>query len=74
MSDNKAIINYLKELIEEQDRHIEWALKEYPEYEGINTMCYECGYTTEDINYHEKYIKNFLLDELKKLTMEVKWN
>ena len=72
MSDNKAIINYLKQLIDEQDRQIEWNLKEIPEDKNDNTFCYECGYHTEDVNYHEKYIKNYLLDELEKLTKEVK--
>ena len=68
MSDNKTIINYLKQLIDEQDRSIQKTLEDYPEDENTNTFCYECGYHTEDVNYHEKYIKDFLLDELKKLT------
>ena len=66
MSDNKAIINYLKELIEEQNISIERALKDYPEYEDRDTFCHDCGYHTEDISYHEKYIRDFLEVELEK--------
>jgi hypothetical protein len=67
MRDNKAIINYLKDLIEEQNISIERDLKYYPEYKDRDTFCHDCGYHTEDISYHEKYIKNFLEFELKKL-------
>ena len=66
MSDNKAIINYLKELIEEQNISIERALRDYPEYEDRDTFCHDCGYHTEDISYHEKYIRDFLEVELEK--------
>lgn len=68
MKEKKAIINFLKQLIDEQERFIEKSLEDYPEDENKNTFCYECGYHTEDVNYHEKYIKDYLLDELKKLT------
>jgi len=66
MSDNKAIIKYLKELIEEQDISIERSIKEYPEYKDVDSFCHECGYHTNGINYHEEYIKDFLLYELEK--------
>tara|TARA_R100001224_G_C3911365_1_gene112048 strand:+ start:341 stop:556 length:216 start_codon:yes stop_codon:yes gene_type:complete len=67
MSDNKAIINYLEKLIEEQNISIEKSLKDYPEYKDKDTFCHDCGYHTEDINYHEKYIKDFLEWELRKI-------
>ena len=67
MSDNKAIINYLEKLIEEQNILIKKNLEDYPEDKNTNTFCYECGYHTEDMNYHEKYIKDFLEWELRKI-------
>ena len=72
MSDNKVIINYLQQLICEQDMSIQQSLKDYPEYEDRDSFCHECGYHTNGINYHEEYIKDFLLYELKKFTGEGK--
>ena len=72
MSNNKAIINYLKQLIEREDTFIQQSLKDCPEYKDKDTFCYECGYDTHDINYHEKYLKNFLSYELEQLTKSEK--